>query len=145
MKKAILLFSAGLILLISALILVGCGSKTPTPPNPTATKLPITNSNIITTQQTTTPKVTTTSATNTTTKITQTTTQTTQTTTKVATTNQSATIALIPLSHIQGGTIQDSRKDCLMCHKYPDGMKPIPADHVNRTSEQGQTCHKLAQ
>ena len=34
------------------------------------------------------------------------------------------------------------RDDCLMCHNPEGGMKPAPKDHVGRTADQCQTCHK---
>ena len=36
------------------------------------------------------------------------------------------------------------REDCLMCHNPNGGIKPAPADHVGRTSDQCQSCHKPA-
>jgi nitrate/TMAO reductase-like tetraheme cytochrome c subunit len=37
------------------------------------------------------------------------------------------------------------RDDCLACHNPEGGMKPAPADHVGRTNDTCQTCHKLVQ
>ena len=34
------------------------------------------------------------------------------------------------------------RDDCLACHNPTGGIKPAPADHAGRTSDQCQTCHK---
>jgi nitrate/TMAO reductase-like tetraheme cytochrome c subunit len=34
------------------------------------------------------------------------------------------------------------RDNCLLCHNPNGGVKPAPQDHVGRTSEQCQACHK---
>ena len=34
------------------------------------------------------------------------------------------------------------RDNCLLCHNPDGGVKPAPKDHVGRTSEQCQACHK---
>jgi hypothetical protein len=34
------------------------------------------------------------------------------------------------------------RDNCLLCHNPDGGVKPAPADHAGRTSDQCQTCHK---
>ena len=36
------------------------------------------------------------------------------------------------------------RDNCLICHNPDGGVKPAPADHAGRTSDQCQTCHKPA-
>ncbi|MBI4283760.1 MAG: hypothetical protein HY663_04750 [Chloroflexi bacterium] len=44
------------------------------------------------------------------------------------------------LPHIPGG--MEASTNCLLCHQVGGGIKPLPADHVGRTSATCQNCHR---
>jgi len=115
----------------AALLVVACGATpTPTPVPPTPTRVPPTNTPVPPTATSVPPTATTVPP----------------TATKPAA--PTATIAAAP-SPTQAQAKQpptiphpvQAGMDCLQCHGQGK-VKPYPADHVGRTNEQCQTCHK---
>jgi Doubled CXXCH motif (Paired_CXXCH_1) len=67
------------------------------------------------------------------------------TATTVAATAATATVATAAAPAGEAPAIPHDlagRDNCLLCHNPDGGVKPAPQDHVGRTSDQCQMCHK---